>query len=274
MEKKIKKIASLHLAEQTPGFTSTGVMNAEYNTEPYLVFGEFYMDRSVFGPHAHAGVSVMTYVLPDSKGSFLNRDSLGDHTIIGPGGVQVTQTGSGIYHDELPEIPGTNCHAFQIWINHGAKDRLVEPKALHLPAKEVPEFKTEQVLLRVIQGNYQDLQSPLKLVTETLLFDVAMQPNAVLELAAMEMTFIYLISGRIVINGKEIAGRSLVKFADEGESIVVTTSGDNANFMFASGTPHHEPIIYGGPFVMTTQQQMQETRQRQQRGEMGFLLPV
>ncbi len=44
--------------------------------------------------------------------------------------------------------------------------------------------------------------------------------------------------------------------------------------MFASGAPHHEPIIYGGPFVMTTQQQMQEARQRQQRGEMGELLPV
>lgn len=274
MEKKIKKITPLHLVEQTAGFTSTGVMNAEYNTEPYLVFGEFYMDRSVFGPHAHAGVSVMTYVLPDSKGSFLNRDSLGDHSIIGPGGVQVTQTGSGIYHDELPEIPGTNCHAFQIWINHAAKDRLVEPKALHMPSKEVPEFKTKKVLLRVIQGNYQDLQSPLKLVTKTLLFDVTMQSNATLELAAKEMAFIYLISGKIVVNGTEIAGRSLVKFENEGDSILVTTSGDNANFMFASGTPHHEPIIYGGPFVMTTQQQMQETRQRQQRGEMGFLLPV
>lgn len=274
MEKNIKQVVPLHLTAPTAGFTSTGVMHSEHNTEPYLVFGEFYMDRSVFGPHAHAGVSVMTYVLPDSEGSFLNRDSLGDHSIIGPGGVHVTQTGSGIYHDELPEIPGTNCHAFQIWVNHADKDRLVEPKALHMPSKEVPECKTKDVLLRVIQGNYQDVQSPLQLVTKTLLFDVAMQPNAALELAAQEMAFIYLISGKLVVDGQEIAARSLVKFADEGDTVLVKTSGEAANFMFASGTPHREPIIYGGPFVMTTPQQMQETRQRQQRGEMGILLPL
>ena len=94
MEKQIKKIKQLNFDQQMTGFKATGVKHSEYNTEPYLIFGEFYMDRSVFGPHAHAGVSVMTYVLPDSKGSFLNRDSLGDHSIIDPGGVHVRRRGA------------------------------------------------------------------------------------------------------------------------------------------------------------------------------------
>ena len=274
MEKQIKKIKQLNFDQQMTGFKATGVKHSEYNTEPYLIFGEFYMDRSVFGPHAHAGVSVMTYVLPDSKGSFLNRDSLGDHSIIDPGGVHVTQTGSGIYHDELPEITGTECHAFQIWINHADKDRMVEPKALNLPAKNVPVWRTDNVELRVIQGNYKNLQSPLELVTKTLLFDVALKPNATVELDAKEMAFIYLISGKIIIEGNEIESRSMVTFENEGDKIIVRTNGSSANFMFASGTPHHEPIIYGGPFVMTNQKQMQETQARLRRGEMGILAAV
>jgi redox-sensitive bicupin YhaK (pirin superfamily) len=41
--------------------------------------------------------------------------------------------------------------------------------------------------------------------------------------------------------------------------------------MFATGIPHNEPITYGGPFVMTTPEQMAETKRRYARGEMGKL---
>jgi hypothetical protein len=47
-----------------------------------------------------------------------------------------------------------------------------------------------------------------------------------------------------------------------------------AELMYASGTPHREPIVYGGPFVMTTQEQMHQTRLRLGRGEMGQLAPL
>jgi redox-sensitive bicupin YhaK (pirin superfamily) len=26
--------------------------------------------------------------------------------------------GSGVKHDEVPTVPGTDCHGFQTWINH------------------------------------------------------------------------------------------------------------------------------------------------------------
>lgn len=96
------------------GLKSVDAFHTEYDFEPFLVFTEFYMSRPIFGPHPHAGVSVMTYMLPDSKGSFLNRDSAGDESIIEPGGIHVTQAGSGIKHDETPTVLGVDCHGFQI----------------------------------------------------------------------------------------------------------------------------------------------------------------
>lgn len=273
MKKQIKKIIKQQFEQRTAGFRSTGVMHSEYNTEPFLVFGEFYMDRPIFGPHAHAGVSVMTYVMPDSAGSFLNRDSLGDHSVIDPGGIHVTQTGSGIYHDELPEISGTECHAFQIWINHAHINRLVEPKAFNLSSKHVPEWNSENIHLRIIQGNYQHLKSPIELVTKTLLFDVALKPGSTLELKAEEMAFVYLISGKIVVGDEEIESRSMVTFEKEGNAIIIKTQENSANFLFASAMPHNEPIVYSGAFVMTTHEQMHETQLRHQRGQMGVLEP-
>lgn len=271
MKKEIKKISNQHFKQNAVGFNSVDMFHAEYNFEPFLVFTEFYMDRPIFGPHPHAGVSVMTYMMPDSKGSFLNRDSRGDHSIIEPGGIHVTQAGIGVKHDEVPTETGITCHGFQIWINHSDKDRLVEPKAFHATSKDVTEWNTKNVHLRVIQGNYQNIKSPIELVTKTLLFDVALKPNANIEFEAKEMAFIYIISGEIIIGDKEISSPSMITFEALGNKIIVKTGDKSANFMFASGSPHNEPIVHGGPFVMTTQQQMQETNARLQRGEMGIL---
>ncbi|MEJ7678008.1 MAG: pirin family protein [Segetibacter sp.] len=273
MEKQIKQIKKLQFEHGPSGFSSTSVTHSEYETEPFLVFGEFFMDRPVFGPHPHAGVSVMTYVLPDSQGSFLNRDSLGDHSIIEPGGIHITQAGKGIEHDEVPAVKGTRSHAFQIWINHADKDRLVKPKAFRASSKDVPKYITDKIHLRVVQGNYGGLNSTIELVTKTLIFDVALKPNTQIEFNAKEMSFIYLISGELIAGNDIVASPGIIKYQSQGDKITVRTGERPANFMFASGTPHNEPIVYGGPFVMTTQQQMFDTQLRLQRGEIGIIKP-
>jgi hypothetical protein len=274
MQKPIKQITQLEFKQSENSLRSVDLFHSEFGFEPFLVFTEFHMDRPVFGPHPHAGVSVMTYMLPDSSGSFLNRDSLGDHSIIEPGGVHVTQAGSGIKHDEVPAITGTDCHGFQIWINHADEDRLVAPKAFHAFAKDIPEYKTDSVLLRVVQGEYAGLKSTIELVTKTTLFDITLSPNNSIELDAMEMSFVYLLSGSLTIDKEVAAGRSIITFQKTGSMVSVSTTDQSANFLFVSGTPHHEPIVYGGPFVMTTQEQMMETQRRLQRGEMGILKPL
>lgn len=256
------------------GFTSVDIFHHEFNIEPFLVFTEFHMDRPIFGPHPHAGVSVMTYMMPDSKGSFLNRDSRGDHSIIEPGGIHVTQTGSGIKHDEVPTENGVDCHGFQIWINHADKDRLVEPKAFHAAANDVPEIKTDAFHLRLVQGNYDGIASPIQLVTDTLIYDITLQPGESIELPAKAMAFIYLTNGSITVGNKTVEGRSMINLSESGDQINIASGEQIAHFIFASGTPHGEPIVYGGPFVMTTEEQMRATKIRLGKGEMGELQPL
>lgn len=68
-----------------------------------------------------------------------------------------------------------------------------------------------------------------------------------------------------------LKNRSLVTFEAEGDEVILSASENGAHFLFASGTPHNETIVYGGPFVMTTEEQMAETKRRMGRGEMGVL---
>jgi quercetin 2,3-dioxygenase len=271
MKKTIVKITNQVMKPNAMGFTSVDMFHNEFNFEPFLVFTEFHMDKAIFGPHPHAGVSVMTYMMPDSKGSFLNRDSHGDNSIIEPGGVHVTQAGMGIQHDEVPSEYGVDCHGFQIWINHSDENRLVEPKSFHAMAKDVPVYKTKEVMVRVVTGDYKNNISTIDLVTKTTILDVTLTPNASIELDAQEMAFIYLMSGTIVIDDNTISGIAMINFEQAGDKIRVTNGNEVTNFIFASGTPHNEPIVYGGPYVMTTNEQMTATKQRFAQGKMGEL---
>lgn len=273
MEKKVIQRTTLQFTPDFPGLKGVNIMERQFPIEPFLVFTEFLMDGPVFGPHPHAGISVMTYMMPDSKGSFINRDSKGDLSTIEPGGVHITQAGSGIHHDEFPKVTGQETHGFQIWINHTEKNRMIEPKAMHAHAREIPEVKSDAYTVRVLHGSFHKAFAPYNLVTDVVLLHVYLHPNQKLTLPAHEMAFVYGLNGNASSDNHVLNGQVLLNYSQNGDWVTIETTSNNAEFMFASGTPIHEPIVYGGPFVMTTQQQMQEAQRRYATGLMGKLDP-
>ncbi|TAE60408.1 MAG: pirin family protein [Bacteroidetes bacterium] len=273
MEKTIVRTNDLKVKQAFPGLRGVDIMAHAYPIEPFLVFTEFFMDKPVFGPHPHAGVSVMTYILPDSKESFINRDSQGDFSFIEPGGMHIMQAGSGMHHDEFPKVTGNVAHGFQIWINHADKDRFVNPASMHASAKEIPEKVTNDYRVRVVHGEFEGITPGYRMVTDVNLFHVFLQPDKSILFDAMPMAFAYGLSGTGKSNDNIIRAQTLINYSLQGEQVHIRSLGEGLEFMFATGTPHNEPITYGGPFVMTTPEQMAETQRRYARGEMGTLEP-
>jgi hypothetical protein len=273
MNKSIAKKTDLAFKLAFPGLKGVDIMATSFAIEPFLVFTEFLMERPVFGPHPHAGISVMTYLLPDSEQGFINRDSQGDFSFIEPGGLHIMQAGSGMHHDEFPKSTGMEAHGFQIWINHAAKDRLVTPKSMHASANEVPEKVSGDYRVRIVHGEFEGVKPSYQMVTSVNLFHVFLNPNKTISLDAMPMAFIYGLRGFGQSESETIRSQTLVNYSTGGDKVLVSSGEEGFEFMFATGIPHHEPITYGGPFVMTTPEQMAETRKRYARGEMGTLGP-
>lgn len=271
MNKSVAQKNDLAFKPAFPGLRGVDIMAYRFPIEPFLVFTEFLMDRPVFGPHPHAGISVMTYLLPDSKEGFINRDSQGDFSFIEPGGIHITQAGSGIHHDEFPKVTGVETHGFQIWINHADKDRLVTPQSMHATANEIPEITTADYRLRIIHGTFNGSSPSYKMVTAVNLFHIYLKPNTSIVLNAMPMAFVYGLNGNGKSENEMIQAQTLINYTEQGEKVSVAALNDGLEFMFATGTPHNEPITYGGPFVMTTSEQMEETKRRYAKGEMGRL---
>ncbi len=269
MNKTVVRKTDLKFKQAFPGLKGVDMMASNYPIEPFLVFTEFLMDKPVFGPHPHAGISVMTYMLPDSAGGFINRDSQGDFSYIEPGGMHIMQAGSGMHHDEFPKVSGVECHGFQIWINHADKDRWVEPKSMHASALEVPEVITDTYKVRVVHGAFSGVSPAYKMVTDVTLLHVFLQANQSIILDAKEMAYVYGLNGSGEATGGSIQAQTLLNYSSEGNTVELSAGSNGLEFMFASGTPHREPIVYGGPFVMTTNEQMAEAKRRYASGAMG-----
>jgi quercetin 2,3-dioxygenase len=272
-QKGIAKVSNLKFTNDFPGLSGVNIMASQYPIEPFLVFTEYKMTNAVFGPHPHAGVSVMTYMLPDSNNSFINRDSLGDQSIIEPGGLHITQAGSGMFHDEFPKTSGVVAHGFQIWINHTKQNRFVAPTSFHAGANEIPEMITHDYKVRILHGRFGNQQAKHTMVTDVKLLHIFLQPKSSIQLSANEMAFVYGLNGSGVANTEKIGAQALVNYSRTGNSVIIEASEIGFEFMFATGTPLKEQITYGGPFVMTTPEQMAITKRRHANGEMGTLKP-
>ena len=66
-----------------------------------------------FHTHGHKNMEIITYVL---SGALEHKDSLGNGSLIRPGGVQVMSAGKGILHSEFNPSPADPVHLLQIWI--------------------------------------------------------------------------------------------------------------------------------------------------------------
>ncbi|RDC56560.1 pirin family protein [Pedobacter chinensis] len=273
MNKKVIKKTDSAFNPIAKGLKGAGFFAREFPIEPFLLFSEFRMSLPVFGPHPHAGVSVMTYMRPDSKESFINRDNLSGLSFIEPGGLHIMQAGSGMHHDEFPKEDGVVTSGFQIWFNHSGKNRFVTPRSIHVDAKDVPEVESENALIRIVHGAYGGKSTMHKMVTDVDLLHIYLKPHKSITIATKQMAFVYGMEGGGTTESEKILPKTMINYSLDGDNITIKAGQEGLQFMLGTGNPHHEPIVYGGPFVATTSEQMEEMQRRYSRGEMGQLEP-
>lgn len=76
-----------------------------------------------FGAHPHRDMEIISYVL---EGSIEHKDSLGSHSRLNAGELQVMSAGTGIVHSEFNPSATEGLHFLQIWIQ--PHTRGVEPR--------------------------------------------------------------------------------------------------------------------------------------------------
>lgn len=273
-------LATTHLREHRagPGFTSFSLRGIPGATlDPFLNLDDFRMSEPTFPPHPHAGFSAVTYMFEDSPGTFTNRDSLGDESLIGPGTLHWTQAARGMMHEEVPQRRGVECHGLQMFVNLRSDHKLAAPRAFHVDARDVPECLDHAgARIRVLAGSLAGVRSALsELLTPVSLFDVHLRAGARVSIpvAAGTSCFVLSISGSGT-SGPEraaILAHDAVAFADDGDAVELAAGSDGLHVLLAAGKPLGEPVVFAGPFAMTTRTDAEAAIARYERGEMGRL---
>jgi redox-sensitive bicupin YhaK (pirin superfamily) len=242
--------------------------------DPFLLLDHFQSTNPAdyqagFPLHPHRGIETVTYLL---TGAVRHRDSVGNTGEIGPGDLQWMSAGRGILHEEMPQVRPEGVAGFQLWVNLPAKQKMSAPGYQNIHAKEIPIVERERgAAIRVIAGTVDGTTGPITgIVAEPTYFDVALASGGslVLPIARGHSAFAYLFEGEARFGAAErtlVTAPRLIVW-DDGDSIEVNSGKTPARFLLVSGKPLNEPIARYGPFVMNTQEEIQQTLRDLQQG--------
>lgn len=241
---------------------------------PAFDFGASTQPRGV-DVHPHKGFETVTIAY---KGSVEHYDSSGNSGIIHPGDVQWMTAGSGILHKEFHEKEfskkGGPFEMIQLWVNLPKKDKLTAPKYQSLVSSKMNKvvLPNNSGTVNVIAGNLNGIKGSASTFTEINMFDIRLNSGGELitDIPSLHNTAILVVEGNIEANGKNAKLHDFILFKNEGETISIKAN-EKSVLLLLSGIPINEPVAQYGPFVMNTQEELQETFKEYQAGKFGVL---
>jgi hypothetical protein len=215
--------------------------------------------------HPHRGIETVTYLL---HGEIEHADSLGNKGIIRDLQCQWMTAGSGIIHQEMPQV-SDRMLGCQLWVNLPQKDKMTEPAYRDINEQDVSVVQEENATVRVLSGDYQGRHGAVKgAYIQVQYLDVKLEPNAVWnyqETSNDQTLFLYLIDGNLapddeLVNFEEKACAILMasttaNYSDYDE-VIVKSGKEGARFFLLAAKPLKEPVAWGGPIVMNTKEEL------------------
>lgn len=264
--RKIKRVVTGIRGQDGAGVKLTRVISRPdvEDFDPFLMLDAFdsrnpddYIRGFPF--HPHRGIETVTYLI---HGDIEHKDSLGNHGSITDSSCQWMTAGGGIIHQEMPQatpwLLGT-----QLWINLPKKDKMVHPKYNDIQPKDMAKVSEKDAQIVVIAGEYNGTASRMQgdHVKATYL-DVILNPNAVWEYDSIpeNTLFVYLVHGSAYFDEEEqdiLEYKRAVLFG-EGDKLHVKAGPEGVRFLLLTGKPLKEPVAWGGPIVMNTQEELEQ----------------
>jgi redox-sensitive bicupin YhaK (pirin superfamily) len=238
--------------------------------DPFLLLDHFESAdpadyRAGFPYHPHRGIETVTFV---RTGEISHGDSLGHTGTIGAGDIQWMTSGSGIMHEEMPQVRPEGLAGLQLWLNVPAREKMNRPKYRDLPAGKLSENVTgDGAKLRVIAGEADGgrIVGPVEgLAVAPKFIDVMLPEGASFRESIPQghTAFAYVDRGEVRFGSSRTMAQApaLVVFGD-GDFVEAAAGTGGGRFLLAAARPLHEPVARYGPFVMNTRAEIEQALQ-------------
>ncbi len=234
--------------------------------DPFLMLDEFNSDQADdyiagFPSHPHRGFETVTYML---EGNMLHEDHLGNRGLLKSGDVQWMTAARGIIHSEMPQQVAGRMRGFQLWINLPGAEKMKDPSYRDISSDTIPTFQAEDFWVKVIAGNFQYAEKLIEgavtgIATQPLYLDLELKSDKTLELPTNQehTLLIYVFEGQVSVGEQTVSAQQLA-ITSSGDSITLRAGEDGGRMLVLAGKPLKEPIAHWGPFVMNTQEQIEQ----------------
>jgi len=235
--------------------------------DPFLMLDDFRAGDNPadyiagFPWHPHRGIETVTYML---EGRVEHGDSMGNAGDINRGDIQWMTAGSGIIHQEMPKPTGGRMGGFQLWVNLPRSHKMMPPRYQEISSDRVPVTSPAPgVSVKVICGDLSGVTGAVKnIVTDPVYLDVTIDPGNGFDIPVKQDYTVaaYIIGGGGSFgaeNGNGFGNRDMILFGD-GDLVRATAAGRAFRFLLLSGRPIREPVAWGGPIVMNTQDELKQ----------------
>jgi quercetin 2,3-dioxygenase len=232
--------------------------------------------RRGVGEHPHRGFETVTIAYQGSVG---HRDSAGNSGVIYPGDVQWMTAASGVVHEELHEAEFTKnggiFEMVQLWVNLPRAQKMSKPQYQGITKDQIPVIELPGGgHARVIAGELLGRIGPARTFTPVELFDVVLKAGERFELPLPEghNAAVVLRKGEVTLNGSDVlyGEAQIAPLTAEGDGVLLEAKTDT-QLLILGGEPIDEPVASYGPFVMNTEQELQQAVADYRAGRMGRL---
>lgn len=239
-----------------------------------------------FPAHPHKGFETVTIV---EEGLVDHSDSLGAAGRFGNGDTQWMTAGKGVMHSEmfplLNEQRKNPLHLFQIWLNLPQANKNVPAhfKMMwneDIPVKVVRDEQGKASLFKLIAGQFGDMKALAPApdsyaadpANEVAIWLITAEPGAQFTLpevgAATDRSLFFYAGDQMETAGERISKEHSIDLAG-GNALDVRNGNQTGYFLYLQGKPLGEKVVQHGPFVMNSNQEIQEAVYEFQRTQFG-----
>jgi redox-sensitive bicupin YhaK (pirin superfamily) len=239
-----------------------------------------------FPSHPHRGFETVSIV---QEGLVDHADSLGAAGRFGNGDVQWMTAGRGVQHSEMFPLLDDKAKnpllMFQVWLNLPKAKKFAEAHFAMLWSEDIPKEsisdengnKTEVTVIAGPLGNSIPVPpAPDSWASdpenEVAIWTIKMEPNAKWQIPTVSESSnrtIYFFRGSDFKIGEEQIGIEQIVSLSADKETTIENGSQEGHFLLLQGKPINEPVAQYGPFVMNTQEEIQQTARDYQRTQFG-----
>ena len=223
-----------------------------------------------FGPHPHRGFETLTFIF-DSE--VVHKDSTGQEFTSGKGGAQWMTAGSGIIHSEVSsekfKREGGPLEVIQLWMNLPKRLKWTDPWYSGFTPEDILTIEEKGSKWNIISGEVNGKKGPVDSLTGLMMSNLELEGGASFTHTppSESSILLYVVRGEAEINGRIVSKRKLIEFEADSEGEIMIQAKEDSLLLYCYGNALKEPVASYGPFVMNTQQEIQQAIHDYQNGK-------